>query len=125
MRALFIAAVFSLAVNAAAIADESVSGDWHANLGGGIAINMNVTPSGEWSSETLQRNEFVRQMRGTYKQLPSNNGTGTLIFTPKQASVESGKVQTETDKYELAKDGKQLKLTSEGDTMVFEKHDAR
>jgi hypothetical protein len=121
LRALLLAALFSVAVNAAAFADESVSGDWHANLGGGVSINMTVAPDGGWSSETLQRNEVVRQMRGTYKQTPSDNGTGTLVFVPTQATVQSGKVQTETDKYELAGDGKQLKLTSDGDTMVFEK----
>ena len=121
LRALIFATLFSVAISTAAFADESVSGDWHANVGSGVTINMNVTSDGAWSSETFQQNQVVRQMRGTYKQLSSNNETGTLIFTPTQASVKSGKVQTETDKYQLTEDGKQLKLTSGGDTMVFEK----
>ncbi len=125
MRALFFAAALSVGIAAVALADESVSGDWHANLGGGVAIDMNMTPDGGWSSETLQRDKVVRQMSGTYTQMSSNDGTGTLVFTPKQASVRSGEVQTETDKYRLAKDGKQLKLTSQGDTMVFEKRQPR
>jgi hypothetical protein len=46
------------------------------------------------------------------------------VFTPKKYSAKTGHVQVETDKYELAQDGKQLKLTSDGDTMVFEKREA-
>jgi hypothetical protein len=121
LRALIIAAAFSVAICAAALADETVSGDWHANLGGDVAINMNVAPDGGWSSETLHKSQIVRKMSGTYKQMTSGNGTGTLVFTPTQATAKSGKVETETDKYELAEGGKQLKLTSSGDTIVFEK----
>ncbi len=105
----------------AALADESVAGSWHANLGSGVTINMNVTPNGGWDSQTYQKARVVREMKGTYKQEVSKDGTGTLVFTPTQASVKSGTVHKETDKYELAEDGKQLKLTSGGDTMVFEK----
>ncbi|MGD0105137.1 MAG: hypothetical protein ABSC06_14000 [Rhodopila sp.] len=125
MRAIFFAALVSIAVPATVFADESVSGDWHANLGSGVTINMNVTSDGAWSSETLRRNQVVRQMRGTYKQMPSKDGTGTLVFTPTQAAVQSGPVEIETDTYKLAGDGKQLKLTSGGDTMVFEKRGKR
>jgi hypothetical protein len=60
-------------------------------------------------------------MQGTYKQMASGNGTGTLVFKPTRATVKSGKVTTETDRYELGSDGRELKLTSDGDTMVFEK----
>ena len=121
LRAFLFAAVVSIAICPAAFADESVSGNWHANLGSGVTINMNVTPDGGWSSQTYQKSQVVRQMQGTYKQMPSENGTGTLVFTPTQASIKGGTVHTETDKYQLAEDGKQLKLTSNGDTMVFEK----
>jgi hypothetical protein len=121
LRALFLAAVFSTAIGAVALADESVSGDWRADVGSGVVINMNVKADGGWSSETLQSNKVVRQMKGTYKQTPSADNAGTLVFTPTQAKVQRGKVQTEVDKYELAEGGKQLKLTSGGDTMVFEK----
>ncbi len=123
MRALLFAALFSTAISAAAFADESVSGDWHADAGSGVTINMTVSADGNWSSETLQKAKVVRQMKGTYKQTPAADGKGTLVFTPTSASVKSGgKAQVETDKYELAQNGKQLKLTSGGDTMVFEKH---
>lgn len=121
MRALFFAALFSMTIGAAAVADESVSGNWRANVGSGVIINMNVTADGGWSSETLQRNRVVRQMKGTYTQTPSNDGSGTIIFTPTQASVKSGNVEPETDQYEMASNGRQLKLTSGGDTMVFNK----
>ena len=121
MRALFLAGFLSVALGAAAFADESVAGDWLADLGGGVTITMNVKADGSWSSETRQKNQVVRQMKGTYKQTPAKDGAGTLIFTPTQATVKKGKVQVETDKYELAGDGKVLKLTSDGDTMVFQK----
>lgn len=121
MRALMLAAVASLAMNVAAIADENVAGAWHANLGSGVTINMKISPDGGWNSETLQHNQVVRQMSGTYQQRPSNGETGTLVFVPTKESAKTGAVQTEVDKYELAQDRRQLKLTSGGDTMVFEK----
>ncbi len=125
MRALFFAALFSMTIGAAAVADENVSGKWRANVGGGVIINMNVTADGEWSSETLQRNRVVRQMKGTYKQTPSNEGSGTIVFTPTQSSVKSGEVEPENDQYEMANKGRQMKLTSDGDTMVFNKQQGR
>ena len=121
MRALILAAALSVAAGASAFADESIAGKWRANLGSGVTINMNVTPDNGWTSETRQKNELVRRMKGTYKQMPAENGTGTLIFTPTQSDVKTGKVDVETDQYELASNGRQLKLTSNGDTMVFEK----
>ena len=122
MRALLLAAVFSITAGAMALADDNVSGAWRMDLGSDVVINMNVKPDGAWSSETLQKNKVVRQMQGTYKQKPATDGTGTLVFTPTQSKVQGGKkAQVETDKYELGSDGKQLKLTSGGDTMVFEK----
>ena len=121
MRIPVMAALFSVAVSTAALADASVAGKWHAAMGSGVSIDMTVSPDGAWSSKTLQHNKVVRQMKGTYTQTPASNETGTIVFTPKQASVKEGSVQTETDQYELANNGQQLKLTSEGDTMVFKK----
>ena len=86
---------------------------------------MNVGPDGSWSSETQQHNKAVRQMQGTYTQKPSNDHTGVMVFTPTQASQKSGKARKETDRYELGKDGNELKLTTGGDTMVFEKQPAK
>jgi hypothetical protein len=121
LRAVFLTALFSIAISSASYADERVAGNWHADLGSGISINMTVKPDGGWSSETVQQKQIVRQMQGTYTQTSSNAETGTLVFTPTQYKVKSGTVQTETDQYELAASGKQLKLTADGDTMVFEK----
>jgi len=123
LRTPVLAALFSITIATAAMADASVAGNWHANLEGGVTIDMHVAPDGGWSSKTLQQNKIVRQMRGTYKQEPADNGTGTIVFTPTQYSAKKGHVQTETDTYELGENGRQLKLTSEGDTMVFEKRD--
>ncbi len=121
MRALFSAALFSVVLTTAAYADQSVAGKWHANLGGGVSIDMSVSPDGGWSSETIQKSKVVREMKGTYTQTPKADGSGVLVFTPTEESATTGKVQTETDAYELASNGKQLKLTSDGDTMVFHK----
>jgi hypothetical protein len=125
MRALIMAALFTVASGAAALADDSVAGNWHANLGSRITIDMTVTPDGNWSSETQQKSQVVRQMKGTYKQEPAGPGTGTLVFTPTSSEVKTGTVETEVDKYQLASNGKQLKLTSKGDTMVFVKQEAK
>jgi hypothetical protein len=112
---------FSIGLGTAALADTSVAGNWHANLDSGVTIDMQVAPNGAWSSETFEQNKVVRRMRGTYTQAKAGDGVGTLVFTPKQYAAKSGRVTTETDSYELGKNGRQLKLTSEGDTMVFEK----
>lgn len=124
MRALFLAAALTLG-STAAMADASVAGDWKADLGGNVVINMTVSPDGKWSSETIQSNQTVRQMQGTYKQTPAADGTGTLVFTPTRSKVRTGTVKPEVDKYELASDGHEIKLTSNGDTMVFEKQDRK
>ncbi len=121
MRAFVTAALFAVTLGTAASADETVAGNWNADLGSGITIKMNVSADGSWSSETLQQDKIVRQMKGTYKQMPSKDGAGTLVFMPTQAMVSKGKVKVETDTYELAGDGKLLKLSSEGDTMDFQK----
>lgn len=121
MRTFATAALFVALSTGAAFADASVAGQWHADLGGNVSINMNVGPDGDWSSQTYQNNAVVREMKGTYTQTKSNDNAGVLVFTPTQADVKQGKVTTETDHYELGQDGNQLKLTSQGDTMVFEK----
>jgi hypothetical protein len=123
VRTPVLAALFTLGVSTAALADASVAGNWHANLDSGVSIDMQVAPNGAWSSRTLQENQVVREMRGTYRQEHAGNDAGTLVFVPKHYISKSGKVQTETDKYQLAEGGKVLKLTSDGDTMVFEKRE--
>lgn len=120
MRALVMAAVLTAGISVTAWADQTVAGHWQTKSESGVSIIMNVTPDGGWDSETMQNKKLVRKMEGTYKQAPKSDGTGTLVFTPTKAT--GGKSLVETDEYELAQDGKQLKLTSGGDTMVFEKH---
>ncbi len=122
MRALFYVVLMSTALSAVALADESVSGSWHADEEGDVVINMNVTPNCGWSSETLQKGKVVRQMKGTYKQVATSDHTGTLVLTPTKSAIKTGKkAVVETDKYEVTEGGKQLKLTADGDTWVFDK----
>ena len=123
MRAHVLAALLIVSVSGAALADESVSGAWRADMGDGVVINMSVSPDGNWNSETSQNSKVVRQMQGTYTQKKSNDTAGVLVFKPVKATTRNGKVTTETDRYELS--GNQLKLTSGGDTMVFDKQASR
>jgi hypothetical protein len=119
LRAILFASVLSVALSGAALADRSVAGDWHANLGDGIGIDMNIAPDGRWSSETVQHDHVVRQMKGEYRQTHGKRDAGTLFFTPTQSS--GGKAQRETDTYRLSDNGNTMRLTSEGDTMTFER----
>nr|WP_294518240.1 hypothetical protein [uncultured Rhodopila sp.] len=125
MRTSVLAALFTLGASTAAFADASVAGNWHADLDSGVSIDMQVAPNGAWNSRTLQENQVVREMRGTYRQQHAGTDTGTLVFVPKHYTSKIGKVTTETDRYELGEAGKVLKLTSGGDTMVFEKREQR
>jgi hypothetical protein len=121
LRALVLATLVMAATTGAALADASVSGSWRAEMGQGITIDMDVAPDGGWSSETTQRKEVVRRMKGTYTQTTSNDHAGVLVFTPTEAVGKNGKAAKETDRYELRKDGTELRLTTGGDTMVFKK----
>ncbi len=124
MRSLLVAVLLVSATTGVAFADESVAGVWRADMGNGVVINMNVAPTGEWSSETSQHDSVLRQLKGTYTQKKSNDHTGMLVFTPVEANAKSGRVKTESDHYQLNNSGDQLKLTSSGDTMVFNKQTA-
>ncbi len=121
MRAFVLAAALLFTATTVALADASVAGDWRAELGSNVVITMNVTPDGNWSSETQQNNKVVRQMKGIYRQTQVSDTKGTLVFTPTEAQVKRGKVVTETDRYQLSDNGDQLSLTANGDTMVFKK----
>jgi hypothetical protein len=122
MRPFILAAALSLATTVAAFADASVAGHWKADLGNDVTIDMHVTPNGKWNSETYQGTDLRRRMAGTYTQKPpSGNGTGQMVFTPTSASASSRKAMTERDSYTLSENGQELRLTSGGDTMVFEK----
>jgi hypothetical protein len=122
MRALIMAAAFSLATATAVLADDSVAGHWRADLGSNVTMDMNVTPDGKWNSETHQGNQMVRRMSGTYTQKqPSGDNPGQLVFKPTGTSGGNRRAVTERDSYTLANNGQELRLTSGGDTMVFQK----
>ena len=122
MRAVILAALISLASTAAAFADTSVAGHWRATMHGNVSIDMRVSPDGKWSSETKQGRSVLRKLSGTYTQTPpSGSSPGQLVFTPTSAPASNEKGDVETDTYTLGSHGKVLRLTSEGDTMVFHK----
>ncbi len=122
MRTILLATLLSLST-VVALADSNVAGDWKSNEGSGVTIDMRVTPDGRWTSETLQGKNVVRRMSGSYTQTPppSGNGTGEMVFTPTSTQGGSQDATVEKDSYRLSRNGRELRLTSGGDTMVFEK----
>ena len=65
-----------------AMADESISGQWEANLGHNVIVAMDVLADGHWTSQTVQSNKVVAEIAGSYEQEKASATTGTLIFTP-------------------------------------------
>ncbi len=122
MRGLLLAAVLT-AAPMMAMADESVSGQWQANLGHHVLIAMDVLSDGHWSSQTVQNNKVVAEMAGTYDQKRQDDTSGTLVFKPVTAktSGQHGGATVETDTYRLENSGKTLRLGSGKDVMVFHK----
>lgn len=108
-----------------AFADETVAGQWRANVGHAgqqpITIDMTVSPDGKWDSQTNQGNKPVAKMSGTYQQTTKSDTSGTLVFTPTQGHAQQGEPKVERDTYRITNDGRTLRLTSMGDTMVFHK----
>lgn len=107
-----------------AMADESISGQWEANLGHNVIVAMDVLADGHWTSQTVQSNKVVAEMAGTYEQAKANATTGTLTFTPvkSRTTEEHGAAQVEEDKYTLERGGKVLRLvSSKNDVMMFHK----
>jgi hypothetical protein len=107
-----------------AMADESVSGQWEANLGHNVIVAMDVLADGHWTSETVQSNKVVAEMAGTYEQAKASAITGTLTFAPlkSRTTEEHGAAQVEEDKYTLERGGKVLRLVSnKNDVMMFHK----
>lgn len=123
MRKLLLAAAIAF-VPTIASADESIAGQWRADLGHNVIIAMDVLADGYWTSETVQNKEVVAQLAGTYEQNKQNTDAGTIVFTPKKAKTtrEHGDAGTETDKYTLEQGGKVLRLVSnENNVMEFRK----
>ncbi len=122
MRRLLLIAALGLWPMLAA-ADESVAGQWQADLGQKVIIAMDVLADGHWSSQTVQDNMVVAEMAGTYTQKKKDATSGTLIFKPvtSKTSAGHGKAQVETDQYSLQKNGTVLRLVAGKDVMVFNK----
>jgi hypothetical protein len=107
-----------------AMADESISGQWQANLGHNVIIAMDVLADGYWTSQTVQSDKVVAEMAGSYEQKKSSATPGTLVFTPvkSKTSEEHGTAKVEDDQYTLEQGGKVLRLVSnKTDVMVFHK----
>jgi hypothetical protein len=107
-----------------AMADESISGQWEANLGHNVIVAMDVLADGHWTSQTVQSNKVVAEIAGSYEQEKVSATTGTLIFTPvkSRTTEEHGAAQVEEDKYTLERGGKVLRLvSSKNDVMMFHK----
>ena len=107
-----------------AMADESISGQWEANLGHDVIVAMDVLADGYWTSQTVQSNKVVAEIAGSYEQKKASATTGTLVFTPVKSKTteEHGTAQVEEDKYTLEQRGKVLRLvSSKNDVMMFHK----
>lgn len=123
-RSLMLAVVLALTPTFA-LADESIAGQWQAQLGHHSLIAMDVLADGYWTSQTVQNNKVVAQMAGSYTQTKQNGKSGTLVFTPVKSKVTAahGAAEVETDHYALADHGNTLRLTSTsgGAPMMFHK----
>ena len=121
-RVLLAASALAL-VPLVARADMSIAGQWHADLGHGVFIEMIILGDGHWTSQTVQNNKVVAELAGTYEQNKTSDTTGTLVFKPiksqSRTTQEHGAAQDETDQYKL--EGRTLVLNpgSSKDRMVF------
>jgi hypothetical protein len=122
MRRLLLTAALALCPMLA-MADESISGQWRADVGHGVLISMDVLADGHWLSQTVQNNKVVAEMAGTYEQTKTNATSGKLVFTPvkSKTTAEHGAAKVEDDTYTLADRGAVLNLTTAGETMVYHK----
>jgi len=109
---------------ALAKADESIAGQWRANLGHNVIIVMDVLADGHWASQTVQSDKVVAEMAGTYEQKAANGTSGSIVFTPVKSKVsqEHGAATVETDRYTIENGGRVLRLlTGQNEPMVFNK----
>jgi hypothetical protein len=122
MRRLLLTAALAL-YPMLAVADESISGQWRADVGHGVLISMDVLADGHWFSQTVQNNTVVAEMAGTYDQTKTDKAGGKLVFTPvnSKTSADHGAAKVEEDTYTLSGGGKIMKLTTNGETMVYHK----
>lgn len=124
-RKIFLGIAFCALAPVSAMADKTVSGQWLADLGHNVKIEMDVLEDGYWTSRTIENNKVVAEMAGSYQQTNSNGKSGTLVFTPVQSKVskEHSAAQIETDQYSVQDGGSVLRLMSSADNspMVFRK----
>ena len=122
MRRLLLTAALAL-YPMIAVADESISGQWRADVGHGVLISMDVLADGHWFSQTVQNDKVVAEMAGTYEQIKTDKANGKLVFTPvkSKTSAEHGVAKVENDTYALDDGGKILKLITNGETIVYHK----
>jgi len=106
-----------------ALADQTISGQWRADLGHNVIIVMDVLVDGHWSSQTVQDDKVVAEMAGSYDQTKKTATTGTIIFKPVTAktSAAHGEAKVEEDTYTLAANGTVLRLVTGGEVMEFHK----
>jgi hypothetical protein len=107
-----------------AAADETISGQWRADLGHNVVIVMDVLADGHWASQTVQNDKVVAEMAGSYEQKQMNKKSGSIVFTPVKSKVteEHGAASVETDRYTIENGGEVLRLvTNKNEEMVFRK----
>jgi hypothetical protein len=124
-RKLFLGIALCALAPVSAMADKTVSGQWLADLGHDVKIEMDVLEDGYWTSRTIENDKVVAEMAGSYRQTNSNGRSGTLVFTPVQSKVskEHGAAQVETDQFSIDDGGSVMRLVSSADNspMVFRK----
>ena len=96
-------------------ADQTIAGQWQANLDHKVFIAMDVLADGHWASQTVQDDKVVAELAGTYEQKKESETAGSLVFTPIKANTSAGhgKAQVETDRYALEQNGHVLPLCRE------------
>ena len=82
-NSIYLLLIAGLAISPAiARADDHVAGQWQANLGHGVIINMDVLADGHWTSETIQDNKVVAVYAGTYENTQTDDTHGRIVMTP-------------------------------------------
>jgi hypothetical protein len=120
MRRLLLTAALALCP-VLALADEHIAGQWRADEGHGVLINMDLLADGHWVSQTIQDDKVVAEIAGTYEQTPTDDAVGKIVFTPLKSKVskEHGAAKVEADTYTLTDGGKVLVLSTGKETMKF------
>ena len=120
MRRLLLIAVLAVCPMLA-LADENISGQWRADQGHGVLINMDVLADGHWFSQTIQDDKVVAELAGTYEQTAADDAHGKIVFRPLKSKVaaEHGAAKVEEDTYTLTDGGKVLTLSTGSETMEF------